>query len=257
MKPSISSNASLNLIVVRRGGPGQKQEASGMTARMYGVTREAGKRGELLVREFAPELEVRSSAKGGDGRTVEGICVPYRQRQRIDASLVEMFAPGAFSHQIRAANRVLFTREHVALGGTIIGKAVELRDDAAGLWGAWRVSRTPVGDENARPRLRWRPGRAERPVPRPKDRVDPDGTVVREKADLVEVAVVLEGAYGRGALISGVRQRAGRCAPSATAPVGAAGRVGTAVLELGPRSSGSARWRSTTAPRTSWPGCAS
>jgi phage head maturation protease len=40
-----------------------------------------------------------------------------------------------------------------------------------------------------------------------KDRVDEDGTVVREKADLVEVAVVLEGAYGRGALISGVRQR--------------------------------------------------
>jgi NADPH:quinone reductase len=54
---------------------------------------------------------------------------------------------------------------------------------------------------------------------------------------------------------------------------GAAGRVGTAVLELGavaglactgpvqraiaPRSSGSARWRSTTATRTSWLGCAS
>ena len=54
---------------------------------------------------------------------------------------------------------------------------------------------------------------------------------------------------------------------------GAAGRVGTAVLELGavaglrlygtarrataPRSSGSARWRSTTATRTSWRGCAS
>ena len=54
---------------------------------------------------------------------------------------------------------------------------------------------------------------------------------------------------------------------------GAAGRVGTAVLELarwpgfactgpvrlatGPRLSGSARWRSTTATRISWPGCAS
>ena len=52
---------------------------------------------------------------------------------------------------------------------------------------------------------------------------------------------------------------------------GAAGRVGTAVLELGalaalalwdrrratgPRSSGWARWRSTTATRTSWRGCA-
>ena len=54
---------------------------------------------------------------------------------------------------------------------------------------------------------------------------------------------------------------------------GAAGRVGTAALELGAvaglrlfgtarrataqRSSGSARWRSTTATRTSWRGCAS
>ena len=53
---------------------------------------------------------------------------------------------------------------------------------------------------------------------------------------------------------------------------GAAGRVGTAALELGavaglrlygtasagtaPRSSGWARWRSTTRTRTSWPGCA-
>jgi NADPH:quinone reductase-like Zn-dependent oxidoreductase len=54
---------------------------------------------------------------------------------------------------------------------------------------------------------------------------------------------------------------------------GAAGRVGTAALELGarpgcacsararpatsPRSRGSGRWRSTTATRTSWPGCGS
>jgi HK97 family phage prohead protease len=163
----------------------------------------------MLVRAFAPELEIRSSAKGGDGRTIEGICVPYRQRQRIDASLVEMFAPGAFAHQLRAANRVYFARDHLALGGVLIGKTVELRDDAAGLWGSWRVSKTPVGDETLTLVADGVLDELSVGFRARKDRRDPDGTVVREKADLVEVAVVLEGAYGRSALISGVRNRAG------------------------------------------------
>jgi HK97 family phage prohead protease len=159
---------------------------------------------ELITRSFTPDLQVRS---GGDGRTIYGIAVPYNRPTRIDAHLTEMFTRGAFKHQLRAASRVKFSREHVLLGGTLIGRADMLREDAAGLYGEFRVSKTPVGDEtlelvrdgaltdlsitfrehaNGNRRMR-------------------DGTVNRVKADVVEVAVVLEGAYGDLATASGVR----------------------------------------------------
>ena len=156
--------------------------------------------------------------------------MPYRQRQRIDATLVEMFAPGAFTHQLRAAHRVHFARDHLVLGGTLIGKTIELRDDPAGLWGSWRVSKTPVGEETLTLVADGVLDELSVGFRARKDRTEPDGTVVREKADLVEVAVVLEGAYGRGALISGVRERAGQvCDVFASARVRPGGRGGVAV----------------------------
>jgi uncharacterized protein len=167
---------------------------------------------DQLIRSFTPDLEIRAAGKGGDGRTIEGIAVPYGVRQRIDHTLVESFARGAFNHQLRAAHRVFLSRGHLALNGKLIGKAVEMRDDAAGLWGAWRVSATAVGDETLTLvadgvldelsiGFRERAGG---------NRTLYDGTIERVKADLVEVSVVEQGAYGRGALISGVREHAGR-----------------------------------------------
>ena len=127
--------------------------------------------------------------------------------QRIDATLVEQFARGAFNAQINAPNRVRFSREHMAHGGALIGRAVELRDDAAGLWGAWRVSATPAGDETLTlvedgvlDELSI--GFRERQNRRLKD-----GTIERTTAHLVEVSLVLEGAYGRGALVGAVRSQ--------------------------------------------------
>lgn len=160
---------------------------------------------QSYVRTFTPELQVRSSSQGGDGRTIEGLAVPYGVPQRIDDVLVEQFARGAFNHQLRAAARVWFAREHVTHGGTVIGKAVELRDDPAGLWGAWRVSRTPIGDEtlelvrdgvldNLSIGFRERQNRRLQ-----------DGVIERVKADLLEVSVVLMGAYGEGATVSDIR----------------------------------------------------
>jgi phage head maturation protease len=102
---------------------------------------------EIIFRTFEPLLEVRSAAKGGDGRTIEGIAVPYLREQRIDQTLVEQFAPRAFEHQLRAAHRIPFTRDHMGHGGTLIGRALELREDALGLWGSFRVSATSVGDD--------------------------------------------------------------------------------------------------------------
>jgi HK97 family phage prohead protease len=162
---------------------------------------------QMLYRGFTPDLEIRSASKGGDGRTVEGITVPFNRSQRIHEGLTERFARGAFNHQIGAFHRVKFTRGHEMMGGALIGRGVEARDDASGLWGAFRVSATPAGDETlelirdgALDELsigfRERPGR---------NRTLPDGTIERTKADMFETAVVSAGAYGQGARIKALR----------------------------------------------------
>ncbi|MDN5929481.1 MAG: HK97 family phage prohead protease [Pseudonocardia sp.] len=158
-----------------------------------------------IIRTFTPDLEIRAAAQGGDGRTVVGIAVPYGRAQRIDPTLVEQFARGAFNHQLNAPHRVRFSREHLTFGGALIGRAVELRDDAAGLWGAWRVSATAAGDETLTlvedgVLDELSVGFRER-----QNRRLSDGTIERVRADLVEVSVVLSGAYGRGALVEAVR----------------------------------------------------
>lgn len=171
--------------------------------------------GEFFSRTFAPLLEVRSAAKGGDGRTIEGIAVPYLLRTRIDDQLVEQFAPGAFDHQIRSGgvpgHTVFFTRDHMSQGGQLIGKALELRNDAAGLWGAFRVSATPVGDETlaliadgvlSELSVGFRAAKGG-------DHIEPDGTVTRVRADLREVSVVMAGAYGQGATVLAMRSAEG------------------------------------------------
>lgn len=162
--------------------------------------------GDLLYRPVSADLEVRSS---GGQRTIVGIAVPYGVPQRINARLTEQFRRGAFAAQINAAHRIVFTRDHYGdgtLGGHIIGKATLLRDDAAGLYGEFRVSRTMVGDET---------------LELVRDNVLTDlsigfregqnaslggGIVERVTAELREVAVVPEGAYGERALVTAVRK---------------------------------------------------
>jgi HK97 family phage prohead protease len=158
-----------------------------------------------FVRTFAPLLEVRSAAHGGDGRTIEGIAVPYNYPQQIDETLTESFAPGAFDHMLNVAHRIPFTRDHMSQGGTLIGRALELRNDAAGLWGRWRVSATVAGEETLAlikdgVLSELSVGFRER-----QNRRLPDGTIERVKADLREVSVVMAGAYGEMAMVSAVR----------------------------------------------------
>lgn len=162
---------------------------------------------DVLTRAFTPEFEIRAAGRGGDGRTIEGIAVPFGRPQRIHADLTEQFARGAFNHQLRAPNRIRLGRDHPLIGGSPIGKAMELRDDAAGLWGAWRVSNTDAGNETlelVRDGVldELSVGFRER-----QNRVLDDGTVERVKADLIEVSVVFMGAYGRGATVTAVRDQ--------------------------------------------------
>lgn len=157
---------------------------------------------DMQYRSFAPDLQVRSA---GDGRTVCGIAVPYNAPTRINEQLIEQFARGAFNHQVDRPQRVKFAREHVMLGGELIGAASMLRDDAAGLYVELRTAKTPAGEatlelvrDGALDQLSvaFRAG---------KDRRLGAGHVERVQADLREVAIVMEGAYGELAVATAVR----------------------------------------------------
>lgn len=175
---------------------------------------------ETLYHPVASELDImRAEAGGSDGRTVFGILVPWNHRQRIDENLVEMFERGSADHVIAAgergqapgglpAYRMHFAREHVRQGGAPCGRTMLLRDDAAGLYGEWRVSKTVVGDEllelikdgvyrELSVGFRCAPSWSRRL---------PDGTVSRTRFDPFEAAAVLRGAYADAAHVAGVRE---------------------------------------------------
>lgn len=161
-----------------------------------------------LYRSFTPDLEVRSD---GDGRTIVGIAVPWGVTIDVPSEGIrERFARGTFNHQIRAASRVAFAREHIPLGGVLIGPTKLLRDDARGLYWEARASKTPAGDETLE---LVRDGALRELSIGFKERrngnrtvADPGGRITeRFKADLAEVAVVMAGAYGAGAVTTGVR----------------------------------------------------
>jgi HK97 family phage prohead protease len=101
----------------------------------------------LITRTHTADLEVRSS---GDGRTVHGIAVPFDAPTEIaDAygHYVEMFRRGSFTKTIaERGSRVKFLTLHDR-GRLPVGRAVLLREDAAGLYAELRVSQTQAGDE--------------------------------------------------------------------------------------------------------------
>lgn len=158
-----------------------------------------------MFRSFLSDLEIRSSTQGGDGRTVTGIAVPYGVEQRIDDNLVETFARGAFANQLRAPHRVKFSYGHMSQNGKLIGRATLLREDASGLYGEFRVSDTPAGNEAL---ALIRDGALDElsiGFQSGQDRRLANGTIERMTAHLGEVAIVMQGAYGRNAMVSAVR----------------------------------------------------
>jgi HK97 family phage prohead protease len=180
---------------------------------------------ELFHGTAIPDLEIRSS---GDGRTIYGIAVPWNRAQVINESLNEAFEVGSFDHQLRAANRVWYAREHIKLGGRQIGIPQLFRNDAKGLYVELRTSKTPLGDETLE---LFRDGALRQlsimfePVQNRRVQVDSSevngwrgGTgsvpvISRVKANLREIALVLEGAYGDMAAAAGVRSAAGGTEP--------------------------------------------
>lgn len=174
---------------------------------------------QTIYRPVPAELEVmRAEQDGGDGRTVFGILVPWNHPQRIDAHLTEQFERGSADHVISAgergrapggipAYRMHFSREHVRQGGHPCGRTQLLRDDAAGLYGEWSISRTAVGDELLeliKDGVYRELSVGFRAAPAWERRL-PDGTVSRTRFDPFEAAAVLRGAYAEAAMVAGVR----------------------------------------------------
>lgn len=177
---------------------------------------------DLLTRTFDADLSLRAAGGGGDGRTVHGIAVPYGVPQYIYDGLTEEFDRGAFDHQLRAANRVRLAREHVQLGGLLIGAVRALRDESDGLHFEARVSKTVAGDET----LELVKDGALRQVsigfrerPHGNRRTD-DNVIHRTAADLFEIALVMEGAFGEQAELAGVRSAGAHIDPRVAATHG-------------------------------------
>lgn len=97
---------------------------------------------ERLHRATPADLELRA-----EGRLVCGIAVPFGERYDMGHA-EEVFLPGAFSRTIaeRGAKAVKFLAMHNH-GVWPLGRAEVLREDARGLYGEFRISRTSQGDE--------------------------------------------------------------------------------------------------------------
>lgn len=157
------------------------------------------------------DVEVRTV---GGKRELRGIVVPYNAPTRIDATLTESFLPGAFRKQAGSPNRIPFFRNHEAHGGVLIGRALELREETAGLYGAFRVAPTVAGDEAIALVVdgaldQWSIGFCEG-----QNRAS-CGVVERMSATLTEVALVLRGAYAELASVGEVRQATCSCGGTA------------------------------------------
>jgi HK97 family phage prohead protease len=129
---------------------------------------------ETVYRPVEAELEImRAEAGGSNGRTVFGILVPWNHPMWI----------------------------------TPEGRTQLLRDDTAGLYGEWRVSATPAGDELIeliKDGVYRELSVGFRAAPQWSRRL-PDGTLSRTRFDPFEAAAVLRGAYADAAFVGGVR----------------------------------------------------
>lgn len=152
--------------------------------------------------ELGSDMEIRSD---GDGRTISGIAVPWNRPTRINDKLTEEFMVGAFDKQLKAPNRIPLAREHMPLGGQLIGRVVALRNDKKGLYVEARVAETSLGEETLallreKALEHWSIGFRDLQNLRTSS-----GVTQRVKAQMVELAIVLQGAYGDHAAVGAMR----------------------------------------------------
>jgi HK97 family phage prohead protease len=100
----------------------------------------------VLERSFTSALQIRAD---GDGRVLFGALLPWdTEAQVMDRGrlVTETFQRGALADV--DPGRVPLTARHPRDAETLpIGRTVELEERADAAWGAWRVSKTALGDE--------------------------------------------------------------------------------------------------------------
>lgn len=177
------------------------------------------------IRAFVADLGVVSRAKGGDGRTIFGVAVPWDRAIDVygDGYLIEEFRRGAADHQMSgsAVSRIKLSDRHMYRGGEVIGVTKVLRNLTEGLYFEARASAIPAGDRvltlaEDRALDQVSVGfreRADGNQYKTIEGVEQKNWVIRTKVDLFEIAVVAEGAYGDGATITGLRDGQGRSRP--------------------------------------------
>lgn len=176
----------------------------------------------MFSRAYVADLEVRS---GSDGRTVHGIAVPFDTPTTVDDGwgvYEETFRLGSFKKTIReqrltdGTSKIKFLALHDRFGRLPLGRAHVLNEQTPGLYGEFRVSKTPDGDAALE---LIRDGALDafsvgfQPVKERED-VDGDKTIVeRLEVKLHEVSAVAFPAYA-GAVIQGVRAGASAAIPT-------------------------------------------
>src|SRR5690348_15215144 len=102
---------------------------------------------DFSTRSFTPDICVRADSTG---RTITGLVVPFGQVARVSdggPSYDEAFQYGAFARSINEhADRVKLLAQHNKTSNPL-GRATLLREDTAGLYGEFLVSRTAAGNE--------------------------------------------------------------------------------------------------------------
>lgn len=152
----------------------------------------------------------------GDGRTVDVRIVPYGEQITHNDGLggvpkgvpyTEEWAFGAFTHQLKAANRVIANCEHEQGILGVVGHGIALRDEHDGLYGSFKIHETAAGDTAL---TLIREGVYDtvslEAIPRKAVRTAA-GVIQRVKADLRGLAFSRFGAY-TGAKILAVREEA-------------------------------------------------
>lgn len=182
-----------------------------MTAPTVDAPRMGAQFRTLVFGENGVDLELR--ADGGDGRTFRGIAVPWDHEIDVDGWEYEIWRKGAFDPQLHYPQRVLVGRDHIPLGGSLIGSLRLMRNDSAGLYVEGYVSDVPDGNAS----LTLMRDKALRELSIGFFRIPggdsvtrkPDGRPLYEytRAKLFEVALVPMGAYGRKATVQGLRRR--------------------------------------------------
>lgn len=158
---------------------------------------------------FRREVSVRVS-EDGDGRTLIARLVPYNEVARVNdgtGPYDELFRPGAFNAQTRAAHRIkaFLNFRHSQSIRDQIGHATKIEDRQDGLHGELRVLDTPEGDTALQLVRADVLDKLSIEFEALKSKVV-NGVVERISARLLGVALVPEGAY-EGAQVIAVREQ--------------------------------------------------